>query len=92
MNATSEDPGIFIGKGSKPVYLSPRLANRHGLIAGATLLGAPLPLTAAQILLVNLATDGLPAIALAVDPVEEDVMSRAPRDPRSWPRRSRRSR
>jgi Ca2+-transporting ATPase len=54
-----------------------------GLIAGATVLGAPLPLTAAQILLVNLATDGLPAIALAVDPVEENVMSRPPRDRRA---------
>jgi DNA helicase HerA-like ATPase len=32
----TEDPGIFIGKGTVPVYLSPRLANRHGLIAGAT--------------------------------------------------------
>jgi len=30
------DPGIFIGKGDQPVYLLPRLANRHGLIAGAT--------------------------------------------------------
>ena len=32
----SEEQGIFIGKGTKPVYLHPRLANRHGLIAGAT--------------------------------------------------------
>ena len=32
----SEEQGIFIGRGTKPVYLQPRLANRHGLIAGAT--------------------------------------------------------
>jgi DNA helicase HerA-like ATPase len=32
----SDEQGIFIGKGTKPVYLQPRLANRHGLIAGAT--------------------------------------------------------
>ncbi len=32
----TEDPGIFVGKGTVPVYLAPRLANRHGLIAGAT--------------------------------------------------------
>jgi hypothetical protein len=31
-----EDPGIFIGRGTGAVYLNPRLANRHGLIAGAT--------------------------------------------------------
>jgi hypothetical protein len=31
-----QDSGIFVGKGTQPVYLEPRLANRHGLIAGAT--------------------------------------------------------
>jgi Ca2+-transporting ATPase len=43
----------------------------------------PLPLTAVQILYVNLATDGLPALALAVDPPEADLMRRPPRSPRS---------
>ena len=51
--------------------------------SGATLAGLPLPLSAVQILYVNLATDGLPALALAVDPPEEDLMRRPPRDPRS---------
>ena len=50
-----------------------------GLMAGATLAGLPLPLTAVQILYVNLATDGLPALALAVDPPESDLMRRKPR-------------
>jgi len=52
------------------------------LMAGATLAGLPLPLTAVQILYVNLATDGLPALALAVDPPEPGLMQRPPRDPR----------
>jgi Ca2+-transporting ATPase len=48
-------------------------------MAGATVLGLPLPLSAVQILYVNLATDGLPALALAVDPEEPDLMQRPPR-------------
>lgn len=41
----------------------------------------PLPLLAIQILFVNLVTDGLPALALGMDPMEPDVMLRGPRDP-----------
>jgi DNA helicase HerA-like ATPase len=36
VNDMTEDADIFIGRGTRPVYLLPRLANRHGLIAGAT--------------------------------------------------------
>jgi Ca2+-transporting ATPase len=52
------------------------------LLAGSVIIGLPLPLTAVQILYVNLATDGLPALALAIDPPERDLMQRKPRDPR----------
>jgi P-type Ca2+ transporter type 2C len=52
------------------------------LLAGSVIAGFPLPLSAVQILYVNLATDGLPALALAVDPPEKDLMLRKPRDPR----------
>jgi Ca2+-transporting ATPase len=52
------------------------------LLAGSVIVGLPMPLTAVQILYVNLATDGLPALALAVDPPEDDLMQRKPRDPR----------
>jgi Ca2+-transporting ATPase len=67
-------------------YLAFLLSSNVGeilLMAGAALGGMPLPLTAVQILYVNLATDGLPALALAVDPPEPDLMRRKPRDPRA---------
>lgn len=41
----------------------------------------PLPLTAAMLLWINLVTDGAPAVSLATDPPDEDVMKRPPRKP-----------
>ncbi|MHA1849826.1 MAG: cation-translocating P-type ATPase, partial [Candidatus Thorarchaeota archaeon] len=51
------------------------------LIFTVIMLGLPLPITAIQILWLNLATDGFPALALGVDPPEEGVMDRPPRKP-----------
>ncbi|MDR3590285.1 MAG: cation-translocating P-type ATPase [Negativicutes bacterium] len=47
----------------------------------AGLAGFPMPLLPVQILWVNLVTDGLPAMALGVDPKEPDIMNRPPRNP-----------
>jgi Ca2+-transporting ATPase len=47
----------------------------------AGIIGWEMPLVALQILWVNLTTDGLPALALGVEPAEPDLMGRPPRDP-----------
>ena len=46
----------------------------------ASLFYLPNPLTPIQILFVNLATDGLPAIALGIDPADKDIMRQTPRE------------
>ncbi len=46
------------------------------------LLGMPLPLTAIQILWVNLVTDGLPGLALSIEPPESNIMNRPPYPPK----------
>ena len=78
--AVEEGRAIF---GNIKKYLMYLLSSNIGeicVMAGATVLGLPLPLSAVQILYVNLATDGLPALALAVDPPEPDLMQRPPRN------------
>ena len=52
-------------------------ASLLGLISADV--GLFLPLLAAQLLWINLVTDGPPALALGVDPKDRDVMNRAPR-------------
>ncbi len=53
------------------------------VLGTAALLRFPPPMLAAQILWINLVTDGPPAIALGTDPPEKGVETRPPRDPKA---------
>ena len=82
VNAVEEGRGIFDNIQKFLHYL---LAGNMGLVLFvlvATLLGWPFPLTATQILWINLVTNGLPALALGMEPPERDLMRRPPRPPR----------
>lgn len=49
------------------------------VIFSAILIGLPLPITAIQILWINLVTDGLPALALGVDSASPNIMKNKPK-------------
>ncbi|KAA6187501.1 cation-translocating P-type ATPase [Thiohalocapsa marina] len=83
VGAVEEGRGIFANIKKYLMYLLSSNIGEIGLMAAATLAGLPLPLSAVQLLYVNLATDGLPALALGLDPPEPDLMQRPPRDPES---------
>lgn len=51
----------------------------------AIIINLPLPLIPLQILLMNLLTDGVPALGLGFESNDKSVMSRAPRDPKENP-------
>jgi len=74
-------------KGGRVIYSNIRKFIRYMLACNlgevitmfiGLLAGLPLPLLPLQILWVNLVTDGLPAIALGMDPPEDDIMEQQP--------------
>lgn len=50
------------------------------VVTGGVIFQTPLPLLPIQLLWINLITDGMPALALGIDPPEYDVMKKPPRD------------
>ncbi len=82
VNAVEEGRGIYDNIKKFVNYLLSSNIGEVLILFVATLLGWPLPLVAVQILWINLVTDGLPALALGVDPISKDVMQRKPRNPK----------
>jgi len=82
VSAVEEGRKIFGNIGKYLAYLLSGNISEMLIIAIAALMGLPWPLTALQLLWINIVTDGLPALALSVDPPEPDIMDRPPRDPK----------
>src|SRR6185369_5397352 len=79
--AIREGRGIFDNIRKALVYLLAGNAAELAVMLIASLAGLPLPLLPLQLLWVNLVTDGLPALALVIDPPDSDVMAQPPRPP-----------
>ena len=79
VNAVEEGRGIY---NSIKQFVQYTLSSNLGeilVIFIAILIGWPLPLIAIQILWVNLLTDGLPGLALGLDPFDKEIMKKQPR-------------
>lgn len=80
VSAVEEGRGIFDNIRKVVLYLVSDSFTEVLIVAFALILGMPVPLTAAQILWINLVADGLPNVALTVEPRDNDVMNESPRD------------
>ncbi len=80
--AIEEGRGIYDNIQKFIHYLLSCNAGEVLLMFFSSLVGWPVPLAPIQILWINLVTDGLPALALGVEPPEPDIMKRRPRPPR----------
>ncbi len=80
VNAVREGRGVFRNIRKFIVYLLSCNIGEVLLMFGATLANLPHPLVPIQILLVNLLTDGLPAMALGMDTAGDELMDKVPRN------------
>ncbi|HAR36591.1 MAG TPA: ATPase, partial [Acidobacteria bacterium] len=83
VGAVEEGRGIFQNIKKFLLYLLSANVGEVLIMFVAGVLAMPLPLLAIHLLWINLTTDGLPALALSVDPADPDIMEQPPRDPGS---------
>jgi Ca2+-transporting ATPase len=82
VSAVEEGRGIYDNIQKFIHYLLACNAGEVLVMLVAAIVGWPAPLAAIQILWLNLITDGLPALALGLEPPEDDLMRRRPRQAR----------
>jgi Ca2+-transporting ATPase len=82
VNAVEEGRGIFDNIQKFVYYLLSCNVGEVLFMFFAAMVNWPAPLAAIQLLWINLVTDGLPALALGLDPLERGIMKRPPRPPR----------
>ncbi|MCU0764721.1 MAG: HAD-IC family P-type ATPase [Burkholderiaceae bacterium] len=80
-NAVAEGRTILDNIKKSLLFILPTNGGEAGVILLAVFLGIALPVTAAQILWINMVTTVMLAVALAFEPAEAGVMRRAPRPP-----------
>lgn len=81
VNAVEEGRGIYANISKFVNYLLSSNLSEVMVIFFAILFGWPLPMTAVMLLWLNLVTDGLPALALSVDPTPSHLMQQPPKKP-----------
>ena len=79
--AVQEGRGIYDNIRKTLLYLLAGNAGELLVMLAAGIAGLPLPLLPLHLLWINLATDGLPALALVMDPPDADILRRPPRAP-----------
>jgi len=76
--AVEEGRGIYDNIQKTLQYLLGGNAGELLLMTTCVVVGLPVPLLPIHLLWINLVTDGLPALCLATDPIDADVMARKP--------------
>jgi len=79
ISAIEEGRSIFENIRKIILYLMSDAFTEIIIVIGSIAMGMPLPITAVQILWINLISDGFPNLALTVDPKRSDIMNESPR-------------